>query len=709
MAVLRFLTVEGCDKIQRCLELLIEDGQVEWRGSLKKTYDAYLHPDVLDYDSPEMWRMAADGEITSLFQMETDVGGDAIKKVRPTNLKELSLVNSAMRLMGDDNEQPIDRYVTFKNSPQLWYQEAREAGLNEDEIHVLEKHLKQNHFCSLEQETMMQLCMDEHIAGFDMIEANVIRKSVAKKVPALMEKSKKLFFEKGAQLGSRKLFLDYVWKRMILPQAGYAFASAHTLVYSCIALQEMNLYYHYPHIYWQCACLTVNAAADEESEGGNTNYGKVARAISSMQHQGVHIALPDINEARFGFRPDATKDEIYFGLKALHGVGDSDANQIIANRPYASLQDFLTRNTTSPYNLTTTTIIALIKGGCFDELEAPSPRQEIMQRYLLWQAEKDNPPKEALNMQNFKAILSLGILPKEYEFQQRLNEFRSYTFSKEKLLEKDTFILDNMSLIYFENVLCKFFDCQGDSYTYADKLIFSYTDDGDPIIYKKPFEKFYKAQMDELTNWVKLPTTTTLFNEETIRQAAHAIWDKYCQGTVPKWEMDSLSFYYTEHELAHVNMNEYALSNFSEIPETPVKVGESVRSVKDKTTGETKQTTWDKYQLYRIAGTVLDKNKTKHSITLLTTDGVVNVKFYAGAFSHYDKQISKVSPDGGKKTVLEKSWFTRGNKLLITGIRRGDTFMPKKYYDSIYQHTVCRIDDVYSNGSMTMTYERTEA
>ena len=33
------------------------------------------------------------------------------------------------------------------------------------------------------------------------------------------------------------------------------------------------------------------------------------------------------------------------------------------------------------------------------------------------------------------------------------------------------------------------------------------------------------------------------------------------------------------------------------------------------------------YKLYRIAGTVISKNDARHSISLLTTSGVVNVKF----------------------------------------------------------------------------------
>jgi DNA polymerase-3 subunit alpha len=161
--------------------------------------------------------------------------------------------------------------------------------------------------------------------------------------------------------------------------------------------------------------------------------------------------------------------------------------------------------------------------------------------------------------------------------------------------------------------------------------------------------------------------------------------------------MDSLSFYYHDHELAAVDNEKYNLDNFNDLPEQPIVVNEYVSR------GIPRQ----EFKLNRIAGTVLDKDKNKHQVTILTTNGVVTVKFYAGAFSHYSKQISKpVSKD--KKEIIEPSWFTRGNKLLITGFRRGNKFAPRKYKNSIYQHTVALIKEIDQEGNLVLQTERTE-
>lgn len=215
-----YLTIEALDKIYTCLKLLLNDGLIEWQGSLKATYEKYLHPDVIDYTSPEMWELAADGKIVDLFQMQTAVGGEAIKRIRPRTIKELSLTNAVMRLMGNEDMNPIDRFIDFKNDLSLWYKEMSEAGLNASEVATLEKYLLANYGCSIEQEDVMVLVMDEHISGFDMKQANSLRKAIAKKKPKLIEENKRIFFEQGAKIGTRQEMLNYVWKYCIKCQLG---------------------------------------------------------------------------------------------------------------------------------------------------------------------------------------------------------------------------------------------------------------------------------------------------------------------------------------------------------------------------------------------------------------------------------------------------------------------------------------------------------
>ena len=63
------LQTKAIDAMQTTLNLLVEEGLIEWQGSLKETYDKYLHPSVIDVDDKEVWDKICRQEILGLFQL----------------------------------------------------------------------------------------------------------------------------------------------------------------------------------------------------------------------------------------------------------------------------------------------------------------------------------------------------------------------------------------------------------------------------------------------------------------------------------------------------------------------------------------------------------------------------------------------------------------------------------------------------------------
>ena len=191
-----FLYTECQSKLMKCMELMLKAGVIEWQGSLKATYDKYLHPDVLDYDDPKIFEAMWAGRIQDLFQFLTSVGNVCIRRTRPQNVEQLGAANAVMRLMGEPGQEtPIDRYVRFRNDINEWYKEMDEWGLTKEEQHILEKYLLKKFGNSVEQEDMVLLTLDPEIAGFSLADGNKFRKAVSKKKMKDIEKFKKKFFE----------------------------------------------------------------------------------------------------------------------------------------------------------------------------------------------------------------------------------------------------------------------------------------------------------------------------------------------------------------------------------------------------------------------------------------------------------------------------------------------------------------------------------
>ena len=681
------LTTSAISKIQLTLEALVKDGYVEWKGNLKDTYFSVLDPHCIDFDKQEIWSYIANNEVCDLFQFDTTVAVQTVTQIKPQSLVELAQANSLMRLMPKGMaETPVETYVRFKNDINEWYRELNDWGVQKEYIPIMEELMLQYKGVLDTQEAIMIVSQHNKLTGFTVAESNLLRKAVAKKNPEAMAKVEKLFYEKGQANGCPKTVLDYIWKVQIARQLMYSFSILHTIAYTFIALQELVLFHYYPKLYWHTACLTVNAGAiendEEDSKNKSTKYGKVAKAVGDLQQIGVEITPPNINEAEFGFKPDIQNNRIIYSLKGINGIGDDVAYQIVKLRPFKSLKHFCDVMFEAKA-IGATKVISLIKAGAFDEIEGKD-RVEIMKDYIYMICE----PKKKLTTSNVNYIIEHNLFPDELKIYSKFFEFKKYVFSKRFFLCNDSKFKTKKWYLVSGNAE-KFFRAYFMDDAEEGKH-YNYTSTGEIIVCDKEFDKIFKDAIQSVMEWISTDEALNVVNGNLFKEK----WEQYCLGSVSKWEMESVCFYQHEHELASINEEKYSVLKYDDMPEDPVIIER--RKIKNFE--------YNVYKLDRICGTVLSKDKNRHTIDLLTTSGVVTCKFYAGNFSFYDKQISKQI--GDTKKCIEKSWFSRGTLLLITGYRHGEVFKAKRYADSVYRHSVAKIERVENNGDLVIQTER---
>lgn len=673
-----FLVTSAQDKIIEAIKLLQADKVIDDSLSIREVYNKYLHPSVLNIDDMEVWKKIQNVEVLNLFQFDSDVGSQAAKKIKPSSMLELSDANGLMRLMTAEKgaETPMEKYIRFKNDINLWYDEMREAGLTKEEQEALKPHFLKSHGVPPSQEQLMTMLMDEKICSFSLKDANAARKIVGKKqmnkIPMLHQQV--LDQAKSPALG------EYVWKCGIGPQMGYSFSIIHALAYSFIAYQMAVLATKYNPLYWNCACLIVNSEAIENNEDDeddddeiigekkknkNADYEKIAKALSEMMTSGVKISLVNINESGYTFKPDVANNRILYGLKPLTRVNEDIYEKIIAGRPYRGIKDFMTR-----CPLDKLAMVSLIKAGAFDEVEEVlSGRREIMAYFLKVKSE----PKTKLNLTNFSTLSKMGLFPKELESTERLFNFNKYIKGHKYQIY---FALDD----YCYDFLYK---------NYPEALDYVIPSEQGYLLEQKPWDKVYQKGMDVARDYIKehQQELLTRLNDMTFMEQ----WNKYALGTLSKWEMDSLCFYYHRHELSDVNVIKYGIDNFFDLPKEP--------EIEYMYLGRVPI-----YKLSTVIGTVIAKNDTKSSITLLSCQGVFTVKFTREYYSMFKKRISVVDPETGKKKVMEESWFKKGTKLMVTGFRRDDMFVGKTYARTV-GHQLYKINDIYADG-ITLQHDR---
>ena len=697
------LCIDALDKMQTELELLLDDGIIKWQGSLKATYEKYIGVYTLERAEKSMWQMLWDHKVMSFFQMEKESGIQAIAIAKPSSVDELATINSVLRLMAQEKgaETPLQKYARFRENIQYWYDEMTEYGLTQEEQGILKDIIGVSFGICEAQEYLVLLTQHPKIGGFSLAWGDRLRKAVAKKKPKEFLKLQEEFFANAEEKKLSKNLTNYVWNVLICTQRGYGFNKSHTLAYSIIGLQELNLCFKYNPIYWQTANLIVDSGAINENSGDSANYGKISTAIASAQKENVKIGLPLINFAEFGFKVDEKNNRIIFGFKAINGIGDDVARLLIQHRPYASMEDFYSRMIDTGL-IKTSQMIKLIKAGCFTELHSKDRKEtmiDFLTRYVVKKA--DN-----LTLSQFDRLIGFN---ERYHFiPDNVWQSIQHRFFMEYVLD-DAFLFKeyvdpNKKRIPKAGYHDRWFKLDGTAMKYF-KAFYSEQSieavDGEYyVISEKKFIKENTEKLQPFKDWLNSTDVINQYNDCLMVEA----YEKYAEGSIAKWEMDSLSIYCTqEHELSHIKASDYGITDFFGLPSTPESYDFFTRRIKQGDSEIVKQ--FPKYKIYRIAGTVLDKNKDRHIVTILTTTGVVNVKFDKGQFAHYDRQLSERN-EKGKKVVQEKSWFTRGNKIIVSGFRREDQFVAKKYTDTVWKHTCNLITRICSDGSLNVTMER---
>lgn len=649
---LDFLSISGLARVRKCMDLLLEDGLIEWQGNLRETYNKYFHPDKLDMTSKGMYDMLLNGDVFDAFQMSSPVGVSSINKIKPETFDELAAANSLMRLT-TEGEQPIDKYVRYKQDLSEWYSKMSEYGLNEEEVNKMKKHLDSRYGICDTQELIMSILVDENIANASMVYANKFRKIIAGKQRHKLKQGKEDFYKMMEDNGQREKFADYIWYECFSLQFGYSFSLPHIAAYSMILMIEMNMAYHYPTQYWKTACLSINSGLEGDLEKG-TDYGTVSQAVNSMSDS---IELPDINKSSMEFIP--TKDEkIMFGLKPIAGLGTDAIEKVINNRPYNSVSDFYDKNIESK-EMPISKAIVLVKAGAFHNINNTA-REAAIELTNCHVKKRDK-----LTTVQLPKIIKLARQQKP-ELNSLFNMFEFRQSIKGK------------TAVPMNKKIERFFMKH-----YANDVEYTFDENGILDIDIKSFEKMFNKESKPLKEWLKTDEAIELLAKVEKQQ----FWIENFSGTPESWEMETIMFYSDKHEIDYIDLlNNFNLVNFNDMEQEKVKNTYKTKKGITKTVFETEN----------IAGTVVEKNKAKSLVYVLTKHGVVTVRVPKYKFSYYDKKI--VDHDSkGNKFILDNSWFDRGTILLLSGYRRGEEFvMYKPGRDSSDIYKIIKNDTQYN-------------
>lgn len=259
----------------------------------------------INLDCSRTWQLISEGNTKGCFQLESRLGQSISKKLKPENIEQLSALIAILRPgtleAFRDGKSVTNHYIDKKN------------GLESvDYFHkALEPILDKTYGEMIYQEQAMEIA--RVIAGFDLQEADLLRKAIGKKKPEEMAKVKTKFIAGAKKLSivtDQEAEQIFGW---IEKSQRYSFNKSHSVSYAINAYLSAYAKAHFPRIFFASYLRYAKDKIDPQQE--------IKELVRNAGIMNISVNIPDIrNMNEFFFIKDK---QIYFGLTDIKSVGSS--------------------------------------------------------------------------------------------------------------------------------------------------------------------------------------------------------------------------------------------------------------------------------------------------------------------------------------------------------------------------------------------------
>lgn len=317
----------------------------------------------INLECQKTWDLISDGNTKGIFQLESRLGQMMAKKLKPENIEQLSALIAVLRPGSleaiRDGKSITNHYIDRKNGKE-----------SIDYFHpALEPILRNTFGEMIYQEQAMEI--SRLIAGFNLQEADELRKSIGKKNVQLMAKIKTKFLSgckatKTVSESEAEEIFGWIEKAQ-----RYQFNLSHSISYAMNAYLSAYTKAHFPKAFF---CSYLRFAKDKIDP-----QQEIKELVRNANEMDIIVKLPDIRLLNKLFA--IHDDNIYFGLTDIKGVGQSVFDKIIELNTKYKINDisYMSFMLNILCNINSTAAKAIICSGAIDFYK--KNRTEILFEY----------------------------------------------------------------------------------------------------------------------------------------------------------------------------------------------------------------------------------------------------------------------------------------------------------------------------------------
>ena len=323
---------------------------------------------INDFNDPDVWDLICEGRTKGVFQLESQLGRSWAKRVKPRNISELAALISLIRpgclKAISEGKSMTQHYVDrkAKQDPVTYPDDSLEEILSET-FGVL-----------VYQEQSMRIA--QKLAGFNLKDADQLRKAIGKKKAGLMEKVKTSFLEGAEEQGFITKEVAEEIFGWIEKSNRYAFNKSHAVSYAINAYWSAYCKHYKPTDFYVSYLNHSDRKPDSQKELKELIVDAKSLDLETypprLQH--LHTDFIDIGET------------IFFGLRHIKNVGQKECDKIAALTEDISGYTWLDVliDVIQKCRLNKRAVIALISVGAFNGKNNTTNRQTMLYEFDSW-------------------------------------------------------------------------------------------------------------------------------------------------------------------------------------------------------------------------------------------------------------------------------------------------------------------------------------
>ena len=265
----------------------------------------------IQLNDQKTWDLFKEGRTKGVFQLESNLGRSWSKKLDPKNIEELSALIALIR-------PGCLKAITNGKSMTQHYVDRKKK---HDEVTYLHESLKDilepTYGVLVYQEQSMRIA--QKLAGFDLKEADALRKAIGKKKADLMAKVKKKFISGCEEVGMVNEETAQEIFSWIEKSSRYSFNKSHAVSYAMNSY--LSAWYKANHTKEFFVSYFFYASEKQDP------HQEVYELISEAKLFDIEVKVPNIS--KFSKKFKVYGKDIYFGIKDIKSLTGVTGDKVV--------------------------------------------------------------------------------------------------------------------------------------------------------------------------------------------------------------------------------------------------------------------------------------------------------------------------------------------------------------------------------------------